>query len=118
MTAIVNRGSYPLTAVDEERHPVGNGLLWNESHYLDFASADGAIGGYIRLGLYPNWRRSWYWACVARPGRPSIVLTDNHAPLPFDGLAVTAGGFSERLDVLSPLEAARAVLDSPVLGST
>ncbi len=33
---------------DEDRHPADPEPLWNESHYLDFAAADGSVAGYVR----------------------------------------------------------------------
>ena len=65
---IVDHGTWQLTAADEGLHPAGPELLWNESYYFDFAAPDGSVGGYVRLGLYPNWDRAWYWACIVRPG--------------------------------------------------
>ena len=44
----------PVDPADEETHPAGPELLWSESYYLDFAAADGSLGGYVRIGRYPN----------------------------------------------------------------
>jgi hypothetical protein len=85
MVKIVDHGTWQLAARDEDLHEPGPERLWNESYYFDFTTPDGAIGGYVRLGLYPNWNRAWYWACLVRPGQPSIVLADNDAPLPVPG---------------------------------
>ncbi len=43
-----------LTAADERFHDVGEGLWWGESWYFDFASQDGTVGGYVRIGFYPH----------------------------------------------------------------
>ena len=49
---------------DEGHHPPGDDPLWNESWYFDFVTADGSLGGYVRLGRYPNLGVVWYWACL------------------------------------------------------
>jgi hypothetical protein len=67
---------------DEGLHPVGVGQLWGESYYYDFVSADASLAGYVRIGLYPNWDRAWYWACVVGPDRPTVMLVDNVGVLP------------------------------------
>ena len=85
MVRIVDHGTWRLTGADEELHAPGPELLWNESYYFDFAAPDGSVGGYVRLGLYPNWDRAWYWACVVRPGEPAVLVADNAAPLPAPG---------------------------------
>ena len=37
-------------------------------YYMDFAAADGSLGGYVRIGRYPNLGVVWYWALRGRPG--------------------------------------------------
>ncbi len=56
------------TPEDEGRHEPGAEPLWNESWYFDFASEDGSVGGYVRLGLYPNLGVAWYWGYLVRAG--------------------------------------------------
>jgi hypothetical protein len=67
---------------DERRHPPGGDEFWNESWYFDFAAADGSLGGYVRVGLYPNLGVSWYWAYVVRDGDPLLIVRNHDAPLP------------------------------------
>ncbi len=67
---------------DEGRHDPGPEALWNESWYFDAISEDGAIGLYVRIGRVPNEGTCLYSACVCGPGRPSIMLVDDAAPLP------------------------------------
>ena len=43
-----------LTAPDERAHAPGEERLWGESWYFDFTNREGTLGGYVRLGLYPN----------------------------------------------------------------
>jgi hypothetical protein len=94
------------TAEDERRHqPDETDLLWNESHYLDFFTADGSLGGYLRIGLYPNLGVAWYWACVVGRGRPLVTLIDNLAPLPTaSSLEIRTDGLWCDHNVETPLE--------------
>ena len=59
---------------DEARHTPDGEELWNESYYCDFVHADGSLGGWLRLGLYPNRRVAWWTAWIVRPGQPGISL--------------------------------------------
>lgn len=69
-------------AGDERRHPSGEGRLWSESWYFDFAARDGSIGGYVRLGLYPNLGTAWFWAYLVRAGQPLLAVRDHEVDLP------------------------------------
>jgi hypothetical protein len=66
---------------DEGSHVPTPELLWNESWYFDFAARDGSLGGYVRVGRYPNLGVIWYWACLVGPDRPLVTLID-HAVVP------------------------------------
>jgi hypothetical protein len=70
---------------DEEPHVSGPEELWNESWYFDAIAADGSIGVWMRIGLYPNLGACWYTALVCGPGRPTVAVIDFAAPLPGDG---------------------------------
>jgi hypothetical protein len=72
-------------ATDEGRHPPGEEALWNESWYFDWVADGGSLGGYVRLGLYPNLGVAWYTSVVTGAGRPTIAVTDLAAPLPEEG---------------------------------
>ena len=72
----------PATPADEGRHEPGDEQFWNESWYFDFANVEGTLGGYVRLGLYPNLRTAWYWACLVGEGRPLVTVIDHEVPLP------------------------------------
>jgi hypothetical protein len=106
---------------DEGRHQPASDLLWNESWYLDFATADGDLGGYIRLGLYPNLGVSWFWACLVGEDRPLVTVIDNEAPLPTPpALELRASGLWADLIVETPmthmtvgLEAFGVAMDDP-----
>ncbi|MGI8775948.1 MAG: hypothetical protein ACR2LJ_00820 [Acidimicrobiales bacterium] len=69
-------------AVDERRHHPGRERNWEESWSFDFVSGDGAVGGFVRLALHPARRRAWYWAYLARPGRPVVVVRDHDVEAP------------------------------------
>lgn len=71
-----------LSAADELAHAPGVERLWGESWYFDFTNRDGTLGGYVRLGLYPNLGVAWYWACVVGEGRPLVTVIDHDVPLP------------------------------------
>jgi len=82
-----------LSSADERHHPPGGEPWWNESWYFDFATTDGALGGYVRIGLYPNKGAAWYWACLVGEGRPLVTVVDDTVPLPRPGsLEVRAEG--------------------------
>jgi hypothetical protein len=110
---IIEHGTWQLSATDEDLHPVGPELLWNESYYFDFAAPDGSVGGYVRLGLYPNWDRAWYWACIVRPGQPAVLVADNVAPLPPPGeTGLLTAELSAAQEITEPLRTARLTLDA------
>jgi hypothetical protein len=113
MVKIVDHGTWELAAADEGLHEPGPERLWNESYYFDFAAPDGSAGGYVRLGLYPNWERAWYWACVVRPGQPTVLLADNAAPLPAPWTTtLQTAGYVATQAITGPLGSARVNLDA------
>jgi len=75
-------GGNAVDAADEGRHASEKDVLWNESWYFDFATADGSLGGYVRLGLYPNQRTAWYWAYLVGDGRPLVAVRDHEVAIP------------------------------------
>ncbi|GAA2861362.1 hypothetical protein GCM10010517_20010 [Streptosporangium fragile] len=114
MVKIVDHGTWALREEDEGLHPVGAEPLWSESVYLDFAAEDGSVAGYVRLGLYPNWNRAWYWACLVGRDRPTVLLADNHAPLPGPDLSVAGEGYRATHEVTASLRSFRLTLDATV----
>lgn len=94
----------PVAAADESPHTPGPELLWNESWYFDFARADGSLGGYVRLGLYPNLGLAWYWGCLVGEGRPLVTVIDHEVPLPGTGLEVRTEGLWAAHNLETPLE--------------
>lgn len=90
---------------DEGRHPAGSDPWWNESWYFDFAAPDGSLGGYVRLGLYPNLGVAWYWATLVGPGRPLVLMREHEAALPKgDSLEVRHEGLWADHTCETPLE--------------
>ena len=95
----------PARATDELRHQPGDGPLWGESWYLDFTDPDQAIGGYVRLGLYPNQQRAWYWACVVGPDRPLVTVIDHDIrPPTAPSLEIRTEGLWADYTVETPLD--------------
>lgn len=62
--------------------------MWNESYYLDWFTEDGSLGGYARIGFYPNLDRLWYWACLVGPDRKLITVIDHDVSLPGDPASI------------------------------
>ncbi len=108
-------------AANEGRHVPDDERYWNESWYLDFASDDGRLGGYVRTGFYPNLGVCWYWACVVGEGRPLVTLIDHTVPIPAaPALAVRSEGLWTDYVVETPwrhvslgLEGFGVTLDDP-----
>ncbi len=109
---------------DEGRHPPGDERLWGESWYYDFVTTDGATAGYVRVGLYPNLRTLWYWACLVRPtaAQPLVAVIDHDVPIPAEGGSVelrTEGLWADHIvetpldHVTVGLEAFGVALDRP-----
>ncbi|RAY12750.1 hypothetical protein DPM19_24495 [Actinomadura craniellae] len=113
MAKIIDHGTWRLTPEDESLHDPGPEVLWNESYYFDFAAPDGSVAGYVRLGLYPNWGRAWYWACVTGKDRPLVLVADNDAPLPEPGgTDIRTGAYTATQRVVSPFGPVRIGLDA------
>lgn len=96
--------SGPVAAADEGPHRPGPEPLWNESWYFDFAAVDGSLGGYVRLGLYPNLGVAWYWGCLVGEDRPLVTVIDHEVPLPTTGLEVRSEGLWAAHNLEDPLE--------------
>lgn len=66
----------PVEPSDEKAHEPGEEQLWGESWYFDFFAPDGSIGGWLRIGKYPNLGVSWYHAYVVGPQRTTAAVSD------------------------------------------
>ncbi|MGV9775541.1 DUF7064 domain-containing protein [Streptosporangium sp. NPDC003464] len=109
---IIDHGTWPLSEADEGTHPAGGERLWSESFYFDFAAEDGSLAGYVRLGLYPNWDRAWYWACLVGRDRPLVLLADDCAPLPTSGLTVRGRDYRATHETTAPMRSTRLTLEA------
>lgn len=69
---------------DEAPHAATDDALWNESWYFDFADPGQGVGGWVRLGLYPNESRAWINVLLCGPGMPTIALNDFEVAVPTD----------------------------------
>jgi hypothetical protein len=79
--------------------------LWGESWYFDFFAPDGSIGGWVRIGLYPNLGVTRYHAKLVGPGRQTVAVMDYETPLPkAPGLEVRTHGLWADHIVETPLE--------------
>ena len=100
---------------DEGRHVPDPEDLWNESYYFDFVTPDRSVGGWLRLGLYPNREVAWWTAWIVRPGQPGVCSVDYHAPVPpRDSLVTTTAHDDTRIEmeVRRPLEEFRVASDT------
>jgi hypothetical protein len=95
---------------DEARHTPDGEDLWNESYYCDFVRSDGSLGGWIRLGLYPNRQVAWWTTWIVRPDRPGVCSVDYAAPVP-PGDSLTSERPSAPSATPSPDDGARIEVD-------
>jgi hypothetical protein len=109
---------YAVEPGDEGRHEPGSDPWWNESWYLDFVADDGAIGGYVRLGLYPNQGVSWWTVAIVGRDRQLVEAVDLTVPLPAgpeDMHVGGADGTTAACIVEDPLRAMRVVTEGPAV---
>jgi len=106
---------YAVDPGDEGRHEPGPDVWWNESWYLDFVADDGSIGGYARLGLYPNQSVAWWTVAVVGPDRALVEAVDLALPLPLGpaDMDIEAHGTSLACVIEEPLQAMRVVSSGP-----
>ena len=116
---------------EEARHSPGPEKWWGESWYFDFVASDGSVGGYCRLGLYPNRDASWFWFHTTGGGLSTVQIRDHALACPNgeiselgagdwrstlkrgpDGWNITLNG--EGLALKNPLEALGSEAGDPV----
>jgi hypothetical protein len=73
-----------------------------------FADAQQGVGGWIRLGLYPNQNTAWINALLCGPDIPTIAVNDFEAVLPDDLGAVRTDAIDLALEATEPLLTYRA----------
>ncbi len=100
---------------DEARHTPDGEDLWNESYYCDFVRADGFMGGWLRLGLYPNRQLAWWTAWIVWPDRPGVCSANYEMPVPPDNGLASESTDGERVDIdlRRPLEEFRLAAHTP-----
>jgi hypothetical protein len=99
----------PLTPATEDEGPHGatDEPLWNESWYFDFTDAAQGVGGWVRLGLYPNQQTAWVNALLCGPEIPTVAINDFEAALPDDLAAVRSDDFELSLTATDALRTYR-----------
>jgi hypothetical protein len=101
---VADSGSHTVDPGDEQRHLPGADPLWNESYYLDFVAEDGAIAGYVRIGLYPNLGVTWWTTMLVGADRPVTASVAFDLPVgDGTGLALRSPGFDVTALVEDPL---------------
>lgn len=94
---------------DETAHRPGPEPLWNESWYFDFADPGQGLGGWVRLGLYPNEHTAWLNVLLCGPGMPTIALNDFDADVPPILTEIRGTGIDLTLEPTAPLNAYRVI---------
>lgn len=87
---------------DEHRRPAGPEPEWADTWEIDFAAADGPVGGFVRLSLLPNQGVAWWWTGLLTPRL--VAVRDHEVPLSRSGLEVRADGLWGELVCETPLE--------------
>ncbi|MGP0032377.1 MAG: hypothetical protein ACLPVF_17990 [Acidimicrobiales bacterium] len=99
---------------DEQRHSPEGDDLWNESYYADFVHEDGTLGGWLRLGLYPNREVAWWTTWIVDTDRPGLCSVRYDAPVPSGtGLVSEDGAIRIAIEILEPLEQFRMIASAP-----
>jgi len=107
---------HAVDPADEGRHAPSDEPLWNESHYLDFASHDGSLAGYARIGLYPNLGVTWWTTTIVGPDRPLVASFAYDLPVaPVPGLSVVGDGHTVDGVVIRPLDEFRVTANVPAV---
>lgn len=112
--AMLNRPAVPVPGrprrSDEAVHRRGDEPLWNESWYFDFVDVAQGVGGWIRLGLYPNQGRAWINALFCGPGMPTVALNNFEVAIPANAHDVHAAGVALTHSAIEPLQSYRVTL--------
>lgn len=98
------------SASDEGSHPPGAEALWNESWYFDFVDPAQELGGWVRLGLYPNENRAWINVLLCGPGQPTVALNDFEVAAPADPFDVRTAGIVLTQEVTEALQRHRVTV--------
>lgn len=105
---------HQVVGADEQRHVPDGDELWNESYYLDLVADDGSLGGYVRLGFYPNLGVVWWTTAIVREGGPTIMSTAyDLTAAPSPSIAAAGSGVDVTLSVLDALTSMRVEATAP-----
>ena len=105
---------WQVDPTDEHRHEPPADALWNESYYLDVVDADGKVGGYVRLGYYPNEGVVWWTTALVVADELIAISADYGLAVPEAGrLGVSGPGTEVAIEVVEPLRAMRVVATAP-----
>jgi hypothetical protein len=107
---------FDLVPSDEGRHSPGAEQLWGESWYLDWGAADASYGGYVRLGLYPNLGRAWWWIALVGADAPTVLVVDHDLPCPEPGAPCAIDSASTSVALAWPEPLARFTVRSRATG--
>lgn len=92
---------------DELAHDRGDEALWNESWYFDFVDPTQGVGGWVRLGLYPNEGQAWINALLCGPDMPTIALNDFEVAVPVNPTDVRTEDITLTQQAVEPLRTYR-----------
>jgi hypothetical protein len=107
---------YAVDPADEARHTPEPEDLWSESYYADFVDDGGSLGGWLRLGMYPNRSVAWWTAYVVGTDRPGVCSVNYVLPVPAGGGLVTEDAASRvELELRRPLEEFRIAASADAL---
>ena len=99
---------------DEHRHQPPPEALWNESYYLDVVDAAGKVGGYVRLGYYPNEGVVWWTTALVVADELIAISANYELPVPeLPRLGVSGPDTEVLIEVQEPLAAMRVVARAP-----
>lgn len=102
---------HAVRAADEGRHPPGPERFWGESYYMDFVTDDGSLGGYVRVGWYPNLGVVWWTTAIVEPEGRTVMSVSFDAP----GTSTTSAqgpNYSVDLEFPTPVEVLRLKADA------
>ena len=108
---MADAGLMKVLPEDEQRHEAGAEPLWGESYYLDFVDDEGEIGGYLRIGYYPNLGVEWWTASIVEAGIQSVMSVSYDAPMtPLPALESVGPGYEATMEVTVPLQQMRVAV--------
>ncbi|MEI8403658.1 MAG: hypothetical protein WCG96_00055 [Actinomycetes bacterium] len=111
---------WTVDPADEQRHVAPADALWNESYYLDVVDAEGRVGGYVRLGFYPNEGVVWWTTALVVADELIAMSTNYELAVPdLPRLGASGPGTEISIEVVEALAGMRVVATAPaeVFGS-